>query len=52
VIRALKLGIPITEFATHEGTRVAGATNFASFATGKAELALVWREWRMGRRKV
>ncbi|MCE9613216.1 MAG: glycosyltransferase family 2 protein [Lentisphaerae bacterium] len=52
VIRALKLGIPITEFPTHEGHRVAGATNFASFATGKAELKLVWRELQLGRRRV
>jgi glycosyltransferase involved in cell wall biosynthesis len=50
VIRALKLGIPITEFPTTEGQRVAGGTNFASFATGKAELKLVWREVRMGLR--
>ena len=52
VIRALKLGIPITEFPTSEGVRIAGVTNFASFATGKAELKLVWRELRLGRRKV
>lgn len=50
VIRALKLGIPITEFPTAEGQRVAGGTNFASFATGVAELKLVWREVRMGMR--
>lgn len=52
VIRALKLGIPISEFPTHEGERVEGATNFASFATGRAELRLVWREWKLGRRVV
>lgn len=50
VIRALKLGIPITEFPTREQDRVQGATNFASWATGKAELRLLWREWRLGRR--
>jgi hypothetical protein len=52
VIRALKLGIPITEFPTTEGERVAGATNFASVPTGIAELKLVWRELKMGRRTV
>lgn len=52
VIRALKLGIKITEFPTHEGQRIAGATNFASWATGVAELKLVWRELKMGRRNV
>jgi len=50
VIRALKLGIPITEFPTHEGHRVCGETNFASMPTGVAELKLVWRELKMGRR--
>jgi glycosyltransferase involved in cell wall biosynthesis len=50
VIRALKLGIPITEFPTKEGHRVAGATNFASLPTGIAELKMVWREFKMGRR--
>jgi glycosyltransferase involved in cell wall biosynthesis len=52
VIRALKLGIPIKEFPTTEGHRVAGATNFASLPTGIAELKLVWRELVMGRRNV
>ena len=52
VIRALKLGIKITEFPTKEGHRVAGATNFASLPTGIAELKLVWRELKMGRRTV
>ncbi len=52
VIRALKLGIPITEFPTREGHRIAGATNFASLPTGIAELKLVWRELKMGRRRV
>ncbi len=50
VIRALKLGIPITEFPTHEFHRICGETNFASLPTGIAELKLVWRELRMGRR--
>jgi glycosyltransferase involved in cell wall biosynthesis len=50
VIRALKLGIPITEFPTREGKRIAGATNFSSIPTGLAELKLLWRELRMGRR--
>jgi glycosyltransferase involved in cell wall biosynthesis len=48
VIRALKRGIPITEFPTHEGQRVAGATNFASIPTGIAELKLLMREWWQG----
>jgi hypothetical protein len=52
VIRALKAGVPITEFPTKEGHRVAGATNFASLPTGIAELKMVWRELRMGRRRV
>ncbi len=52
VIRALKLGIAITDFPTHEWHRVAGATNFASLPTGIAELKLVWRELKMGRRVV
>lgn len=44
VIRALKTRIPIHEFPTREGHRIAGATNFASFDTGLAELKLIWRE--------
>jgi glycosyltransferase involved in cell wall biosynthesis len=52
VIRALKLGIPITEFPTREGNRIDGATHFASVPTGLAELRLLWREVRMGTRKV
>lgn len=50
VIRALKLGIPISEFSTREGPRISGVTHFASFSTGMAELKLLWRELRMGRR--
>jgi glycosyltransferase involved in cell wall biosynthesis len=50
VIRALKLGIKITEFPTHEWPRVDGATNFASIPTGIAELKLLWRELLLGRR--
>jgi glycosyltransferase involved in cell wall biosynthesis len=52
VIRALKLGIRITEFPTRESDRIDGATNFASIPTGIAELKLLWRELRLGRRKV
>ena len=44
VIRALKLNIPITEFPTREGARVAGSTHFRSLPTGVAELKLLWRE--------
>ncbi|HEX7177610.1 MAG TPA: glycosyltransferase [Pyrinomonadaceae bacterium] len=50
VIRALKLGIRITEFPTHEWPRIDGATNFASLPTGIAELKLLWREIAMGLR--
>lgn len=50
VIRALKLGIKITEFPTHEWPRIDGATNFASLPTGIAELKLLWREIVMGPR--
>jgi glycosyltransferase involved in cell wall biosynthesis len=50
VIRALKLDIPIVDFPTHEGSRVCGETNFASLPTGIAELKLLWRELKMGRR--
>ncbi|MBY0524325.1 MAG: glycosyltransferase family 2 protein [Gemmataceae bacterium] len=52
VIRALKLGIPITEFPTCESARIAGETNFPSVSTGLSELRLLWREVRMGRRQV
>jgi len=51
-IRALKCGIPITEFPTREGDRIAGETHFPSISTGVAELRLLLREWRMGRRRV
>jgi glycosyltransferase involved in cell wall biosynthesis len=51
VIRALKLGIPITEFATREGERVGGSTHFASVPSGLAVLRLLWREGRMGLRR-
>jgi hypothetical protein len=51
VIRALKLGIRITEFPTREGNRIDGATHFSSIPTGLAELKLLWRELWMGRRK-
>lgn len=52
VIRALKLGIPITEFPTHEGHRIAGDTTFPSWSTGVTELKMLWREVRMGRRRI
>jgi glycosyltransferase involved in cell wall biosynthesis len=52
VIRALKLGVPIREFPTHEGDRIGGETKFASIPTGIAELRLLLREVRMGRRNV
>ncbi|HEX9399604.1 MAG TPA: glycosyltransferase family 2 protein [Anaeromyxobacter sp.] len=52
VIRALKLGLPITEFPTRESVRIGGETNFHSVATGIAELKLVWREVRNGRRGI
>jgi glycosyltransferase involved in cell wall biosynthesis len=51
VIRALKLGIPITEFATQEDARIDGATNFTSLPTGIAELKLLAREVAMGVRR-
>jgi len=51
-IRALKCNIPISEFPTREGSRVAGDTNFPSISTGLAEAKLLWRECRMGRRNV
>lgn len=52
VIRALKLGIPISEFPTREGDRIGGETNFSSIPTGIAELKLLLREIRIGRRKI
>ncbi len=52
VIRALKLGITITEFPTREGHRIAGDTTFPSWSTGVTELKMAWRELRMGRRRV
>ncbi len=48
IIRALKIGIIITEFPTREGSRIAGATNFKSIDTGIAEVKLIWREIRGG----
>ncbi|MEK6531343.1 MAG: glycosyltransferase family 2 protein [Deltaproteobacteria bacterium] len=50
VIRALKLNIRITEFPTREGERIGGNTNFPSMSTGIAELKLLGREIKMGRR--
>lgn len=52
VIRALKLGIPITEFPTREHPRIAGSTHFASIPTGLTELRLLFREVRIGLRRV
>jgi len=52
VIRALKAGIPIKEFPTREGQRIGGETNFPSLQTGLAELGLLIRETRMGRRSL
>ena len=52
VIRALKTGTRITEFATHENHRVEGATNFASLPTGIAELRLLAKEIKMGVRAI
>jgi glycosyltransferase involved in cell wall biosynthesis len=48
VIRALKCGIPITEFPTHESQRIGGQSAFSSLPTGIAELKLLWREIRGG----
>ncbi len=48
VIRALKLGIPITEFPTREGQRLSGRTHFDSLPTGAAEFRLLVREVLMG----
>ena len=50
VVRALKYRVTITEFPTREGQRLDGATNFASWSTGVAELKLIWREMLRGRR--
>jgi glycosyltransferase involved in cell wall biosynthesis len=49
VIRALKARIRIAEFPTHEGHRIAGATNFASIPTGIAEVKMLLREIRLGK---
>lgn len=48
VIRALKARLRIAEFPTHEGHRIAGATNFASIPTGIAELKMLLREIKLG----
>jgi glycosyltransferase involved in cell wall biosynthesis len=50
VIRALKRGIPITEFPTREGARISGQTKFANLSTGIAELRLLIHELFEGRR--
>jgi hypothetical protein len=48
VIRALKLGMAIDEFPTHEGQRIGGTSNFPSLRTGLKEVELLWREWLAG----
>jgi glycosyltransferase involved in cell wall biosynthesis len=48
IIRALKLGIPIDEFPTREGTRIGGETNFPSLQTGLKEVGLIWNEFVAG----
>lgn len=48
IIRALKLGMKIDEFATREGERVGGETNFPSLQTGLKEVGLIWRELLAG----
>jgi glycosyltransferase involved in cell wall biosynthesis len=48
VIRALKARLKIAEFPTHEGHRIAGATNFASIPTGIAEVKMLLREIQLG----
>ncbi len=49
VIRALKTGIPITEFPTKEGQRIAGGTTFPSLSTGWQEVKLLLKEIVIGR---
>ena len=49
VIRSLKARLRIAEFPTHEGHRIAGATNFASIPTGIAELKMLLREIKLGK---
>jgi glycosyltransferase involved in cell wall biosynthesis len=49
VIRSLKARLRIAEFPTHEGHRIAGATNFASIPTGIAEVKMLLREIRLGK---
>lgn len=44
VIRALKLGVKITEFPTIEGKRIHGESTFPSFKTGLDQLKLLWKE--------
>jgi len=43
-IRALKAGLKIVEFPTHEGSRVAGETGAASVPTGLRFLRKLWSE--------
>lgn len=44
IIRALKMGVKITEFPTKEGQRVYGESTFPSFKTGLDQLKLFWEE--------
>lgn len=45
-IRALKAGLRIVEFPTHEGARIAGETGAPSLPTGIRFLKCLWSEWR------
>ena len=47
-IRALKKGLRIAEFETHEGQRIAGSTKAHSFETGIKFLQCLFREVRIG----
>jgi glycosyltransferase involved in cell wall biosynthesis len=46
-IRALKLGLNIVEFPTHEGARIAGETGAPSIPTGVRFLKRLWSEFRL-----
>ena len=47
-IRAMKLGLRVAEFPTHEAPRI-GLGGSPSMATGAAFLRLYWKEFRIGR---
>lgn len=49
-IRAMKLGLRIAEFPTHEGQRVGGESYATSWPTGMAMMETVARELWIGRR--